>query len=209
MDGKREDGNSKMKKGNANNWFMRHKVWTAIIVVIVIAAVASAASGGSSKTSNSTQDSSQPAASSNNSDKASTKDKLAKIGEPVRDGKFEFTVASIKCGEPSVSDSTGYLTKTAQGQYCLLSLSVKNIGNEAQTLDNSSQYVFNSANQKYSSDDQATIYINPSNGTFLNQINPGNTVNGTVVFDIPKGVNPVIAELHDSAFSGGVKVSLQ
>jgi len=29
------------------------------------------------------------------------------------------------------------------------------------------------------------------------------------VFDLPKDKTPVTAELHDSAFSGGVKVNLQ
>jgi hypothetical protein len=34
-------------------------------------------------------------------------------------------------------------------------------------------------------------------------------VTGDIIFDIPKDQTPVTAELHDSAFSGGVKVSLQ
>jgi hypothetical protein len=92
-----------------------------------------------------------------------------------------------------------------------LNLSIKNIGNEAQTIDSTSQYLYNSAGQKYSSDSTATIYATPgSNGdTWFNNVNPGNTVKGDILFDIPKGVTPVTAELHDSAFSGGVKVSLK
>ena len=35
------------------------------------------------------------------------------------------------------------------------------------------------------------------------------SVSGDIIFDIPKGVTPVTAVLHDSAFSGGVKVNLQ
>ncbi|HKR81984.1 MAG TPA: DUF4352 domain-containing protein [Candidatus Saccharimonadales bacterium] len=192
---------SKSNKEKSGNWFARHKVLTVIGALIVVGIIASAAGGGSKSNTNN---------SSTASKKSSTSAaQVAKIGQTADDGKFEFTVTSIKCGEPSVSDSTGYLTKTAQGQYCLLNLTVKNIGNEAQTLDNTSQYLFNSSNQKYSSDTEATIDINPTNGTFLNQINPGNTVTGTVVFDIPKGATPVTAELHDSALSGGVKVDLK
>ncbi|HVX56764.1 MAG TPA: DUF4352 domain-containing protein, partial [Candidatus Saccharimonadales bacterium] len=193
---------SKDKK--ERSWFGRHKILTVIGMLIVIVIIASVASGGSKSSTSSTAKSSGSTASSSSKKAATT----AKIGQPADDGKFEFTVTSIKCGEPNVSDSTGYLTKTAQGQYCLLNLSVKNIGNEAQTLDSTSQYLYNASGQQYKSDSEATIDINPSNGTFLNSINPGNTVNGIVVFDIPKDQTPVIAELHDSAFSGGVKVNL-
>jgi hypothetical protein len=193
------------KDKSSKNWFSRHKVLTGIGAIIVIAIIASAV-GGSKSNKSTVSNASKSSASTQTAAKAAT---TAKINQPADDGKFEFTVTSIKCGEPSVSDSTGYITKSAQGQYCLLNISVKNIGDEAQTLDSSSQYLYNSAGQKYSSDDEATIDINPTSGTFLNTINPGNTVNGVVVFDIPKDQTPAMAELHDSSLSGGVKVDLQ
>lgn len=43
---------------------------------------------------------------------------------------------------------------------------------------------------------------------FFNQINPGNTVHGKFAFDLPKGTKAVKAQLHDSAFSDGVTVTL-
>ena len=43
----------------------------------------------------------------------------------------------------------------------------------------------------------------------LEQINPGNSVGGKIVFDIPKNAKPETIELHDDRlFSGGVAVSL-
>jgi len=192
---------SKEKKDG--NWFKRHKILTIIGVIIVIAIIASTAGGGK-KNDNTTADSRKSSSGSSKSE-ATT----AKLNEPARDGKFEFTVSAVKCGVASVSDSSGYLSKSAQGQYCELSVTVKNIGNEAQMFDGSNQYLFNSAGQKYNYDSTATIYANPSDSTFLNTINPGNTASGIVVFDVPQGQTPTAAELHDSAFSGGVKVSLQ
>jgi hypothetical protein len=44
--------------------------------------------------------------------------------------------------------------------------------------------------------------------TFLNDINPGNAVDGTFVFDVAKGTKIAQLELHDSPFSGGVKVNV-
>jgi hypothetical protein len=42
----------------------------------------------------------------------------------------------------------------------------------------------------------------------FNNINPGNTVQGQLAFDMPTGVKAVKAELHDSAFFAGVTVNL-
>lgn len=183
-----------------NIWFARHKVLTVILALIIIGAVAGAAGGGNKSTSSNNQSSS--------STKASNKAQMAKIGEAARDGKFEFTISSIECGKASVGTNP-YLTKTAQGQYCLLNMTVKNIGNEAQSLFSSNQFVFNTSGQKYSADDVATTYAAPEGSTWYSNINPGNSVSGAVVFDIPKDQTPTTAELHDSTFSGGVKVKLQ
>jgi hypothetical protein len=195
---------TKLPDTNSKSWFARHKTLTIIGATIVVIIIASAAGGSKKPTTKTDTSASNNTANSKKADTAT-----AKIGEPVSDGKFQFTVNSLKCNEASVSDSTGYLTKTAQGQYCELNITAKNTGNQAQTLDSMSQYLFNASNQKYSSDSAATITVNPSSSTFLNNINPGNSVTGVMVFDLPKGTTPVIAELHDSSLSGGVKVSLQ
>lgn len=188
------------------NWFERHKVLTVIGLIILLGIVVSAGNGDKSPNKSNNGSSSS---SSKTSKTATKKATLAKIGEAANDGKFQFTVNSIKCGETTIGDQ--YLNKTAQGQFCRLNLTVKNIGNEAQGLSSSDQYLYNSAGQKYKADDTATLYAAPSgaSSTWYNDINPGNSVVGDILFDIPKDQTPVTAELHDSAFSGGVKVNLQ
>ncbi|MEV4656816.1 DUF4352 domain-containing protein [Micromonospora sp. NPDC049301] len=132
--------------------------------------------------------------------------KTAKVGQPARDGKFEFTVKSSKCGVAKVGSDL--LGEKAQGQFCLVTLNVKNIGKEAQMFDGSSQKAYAADGTEYSADSGAAIYANKNAETFLNDINPGNQVNGVVVFDIPKNVKLTKLELHDSMFSGGVTVAL-
>jgi hypothetical protein len=61
----------------------------------------------------------------------------AKIGQPARDGKFEFTVQKVDCGKTSVGDQ--FLNKAAQGQFCLITVVVHNIGDEARMFDGSNQ----------------------------------------------------------------------
>lgn len=127
------------------------------------------------------------------------------IGTPVRDGKFEFTVTKVDCGKSRIGSKD--FGTTAQGQFCFVYMKVENIGQEAQTLDGSSQYLYGTGGQKYDADTEAAIYLDDAQ-TFLEQINPGNAVNGIVVFDIPKNAKPAKIELHDSLFSGGVTVEL-
>ncbi|MEV4621201.1 DUF4352 domain-containing protein [Asanoa sp. NPDC049573] len=138
--------------------------------------------------------------------KGDDKPKTAKIGEPARDGKFEFTVKTSKCGVRKVG--TSMLGAEAQGQFCLITVNVKNIGKEAQMFDGSSQKAYAANGTEYSADSEAALYANKNADTFLNDINPGNQVTGVVVFDIPKNVKLSKLELHDSPFSGGVTVAL-
>lgn len=60
--------------------------------------------------------------------------------------------------------------------------------------------------REFSSDTTAAIYLDDK--VFLNEINPGSAVKGTLVFDMPKGTQPASIELHDSPFSDGVTVRL-
>lgn len=183
------------------NWFARHKVLTVILAFVVVGIIGAASGGGGSKTDNNGKTSNT----SNTENKTST---AAKLNETARDGKFEFVVASVECGKTSAGTNE-YLTEQAQGQFCFVNVTVKNIGTEAQTFDSSSQYLYDAANAKYSADGTASLYANRQGSTFLNQINPGNSVSGILVFDLPKDKTPTSAELHDSPFSGGVKVDLQ
>ncbi|MEV6524275.1 DUF4352 domain-containing protein [Longispora sp. NPDC051575] len=130
------------------------------------------------------------------------------IGTPVRDGKFEFVVKKVECGVGEVGGE--YLNKRAQGQFCLVTLSVKNIGNKPQTMSDSNQKGFGANNARYSTDSSASLYANSDgDSVWYTEINPGNEVAGVIVFDIPKDGQLLSLELHDSLFSGGVKVKLQ
>ena len=128
------------------------------------------------------------------------------IGTPVRDGKFEFTVLKVKPGVTKVGNQ--YLGKTAQGQYVLVTLKVENIGDQSQLFAGSSQRLYDTQDRKFDADIEAAIYLGDQGKSWLNEINPGNTVTGVVVFDVPKGVALAKIELHDSMFSGGVDVAL-
>lgn len=169
-------------------------VGAAIILIIVVVAAVSGgggtapATGGSNPTSGGQAN---PAA--------------AGIGTPVRDGKFQFTITKVTY----TNHAGGQFGSTAQGHYAVLHITVKNIGTESQTLDDSGQYVFANG-RKFSASTEADIWLNHgSDNVFLQDINPGNSVHGLIAFDMPKTLKPAKAELHDSIFSNGVTVSLR
>jgi hypothetical protein len=140
-------------------------------------------------------------------DKAAAKAAAApQLGKTVRDGKFAFTVTAVKCGIAQVGTNK-YLTQKAQGQYCRASLRVENIGNEAQTMSASNQYLFDTKGRKFSADATANIYDDSAKLMF-EEINPGNSLKGYVYFDVPQGTKVSKLELHDSMFSDGIGVRL-
>jgi hypothetical protein len=134
---------------------------------------------------------------------------LIVIGSVAAGSGGSHPAAAPSAGAKSVGDTQYGLGETAQGRFTIMTLKVTNIGNQSQTLDDSSQYVYDAAGHKYSASRAADIDLSGANGqssTWLNDINPGNTVVGKIAFDMPAGAKAVKMELHDSMFSGGVIV---
>lgn len=182
------------------SWFARHKVLTAIGAVIVVGVAINLASGGSDSAPESGGSTSVQADAPSNA----PAEAAAGIGAAVRDGKFEFTVQDVERGVASVGDQ--FSSQSPQGEYVLVTMNVANIGDEQQLFDTSSQQLLDAAGRQYSVDTVATITNDPNIG--FTQINPGNSVVATLVFDVPAGTAPAEIELHDSPFSGGTTVAL-
>lgn len=184
------------------SWFARHKILTALLALVLLGIIATATNGGGGSTTTATS----PSGAAKQADAPAPAAEAAKVGQKVRDGQFEFTVMKVQKGVKSIGDQ--YLNQKAQGQYVLVGVTVTNIGDKAQLLADSSQKVRDAKGREFSTDTAAGIYLE-DNKVFLNEINPGNTVKGTLVFDMPKDAAPASIELHDSPFSGGVTVQLR
>jgi hypothetical protein len=85
---------------------------------------------------------------------------------------------------------------------------VTNVGDEARTLDSSSQYLYDAEGRKYET--SSAIFTLPDfDKAFLENVNPGNTVtDAPLLYDVPDGFVPASIELHESLFFGGVTVAL-
>lgn len=173
-------------------------------VMVALIVISSVTNGGGDTGSTGSTDKAAASKSEKKAPKPKPKKTMAGMNQPARDGKFRFVVTQVETGVKRVGDK--YFGEEAQGQFVVVSLTVENIGDEARTLDSSSQVAYDQDGRKFDADGQAGISLDSK--TFLEEINPGNRVDGKLVFDIPKNATLTTLELHDSAFSGGVKVKL-
>lgn len=127
------------------------------------------------------------------------------LGDVVKDGKFAFKVTKVEKGLSQVGE--GFTVSKAQGQYVLIHLTVKNIGDEAQMFTDSAQKLIDTKGRQFDADSGAAALGLDGSNAFLNNINPGNSVKGILLFDVPKNITLKAVELHDSVFSGGVTVA--
>ena len=125
-------------------------------------------------------------------------DLAAPAGSAVRDGKFEFQVLGV---ERSATKPGMFNPEQAKGEFFIVDLRVTNIGDDARSFFASNQHLIINGN-KY--DASSTI----SDEHWMEDINPGLSIEASVAFDIPPGATPEAIECHDSAFSGGALLAL-
>ncbi|WP_309226808.1 MULTISPECIES: DUF4352 domain-containing protein [unclassified Mycolicibacterium] len=177
----------------------KKRKWPWIVggIVVLLIAMSSMAS----------KDKDSPSRAATPSQSQSTKSSAATLNTPVRDGKFEFVVKSVQPGLAEVGDNP-YLARKAQGQFVIVTLSVQNIGDKAQGFSPANQKLFDNQGRSFESDSAAQIALGDSDIPVWDNINPGNTVEVKVIYDMPQGAVPTSIELHDSMFSGGTTVAL-
>jgi hypothetical protein len=129
----------------------------------------------------------------------------AGLGDPVRDGQFEFVVRSVRCRVGSVGQ--GFGRREPLGQFCLVALEVENTGREGRTFGGGHQYLFDRAGKRHDPNLDATAQ--DGGGQLLaTHLNPGQRLAGSLVYDVPVAIELARVELHDAPFSGGVSAQL-
>jgi uncharacterized protein DUF4352 len=132
----------------------------------------------------------------------------ARIGDTVRDGQLEFVVREVKCGLKQIG--TDPRSVHTQGQFCAVTISVRNVGDRPQTIFEMEQKAFGANGSEYSAHSIAGLLANePDNTDWLSEISPGGQVTGRIVYDLPKGIDLALLELNDPVQPGGVKVILR
>jgi Domain of unknown function (DUF4352) len=124
---------------------------------------------------------------------------VAGPGDPVQVGFFTLTVTAVEDGRQSLGGPPAI--SVPRGQFVLVSVTVHNDVLAPARFAVEYQYLFDGDRRKY----EGAI---DRGGLFQADINPGDTVEGVLVFDIPSDTEPLSIELHDSPSSDGVTVLL-
>ncbi|NQW72416.1 MAG: DUF4352 domain-containing protein [Actinobacteria bacterium] len=181
----------------------------AVAALAIFATMGEASSSGDAASEPATDASAAPGQEEAATEEEAPADEVAAelgVGDEARDGKFAFTVSKIKCGVKEVGGE--FLNEKAQGQFCLVTMNVKNIGDESQLFDASSQKGRTDTGATVDADSTASLYANQEGGSFLEEINPGNSLEDIiVVYDIAKDQKLTALELHDSMFSDGILIA--
>lgn len=184
----------------------RYNIPLATVVLIAVVAVASAG-GGDAELAGDTdggEEVEEPADEADDGDGGQEEAERAAVGEPAEDGQFTFTVQKIDCGQQTIGEEP--MTEEAQGQWCILTATVENTGDEARGLSASNQYLYDVNDRQF----EASLPMAVADETpIFEDINPGNSVEGRFYFDVGDDFEASHVELHDSALSGGVIVDLE
>lgn len=123
------------------------------------------------------------------------KPKAFKIGDVVNVGDMQYTITEVVTAD-QVGPSA--FPTTASQKYLVVSVTLKNNGNEAVTVD-SSFFKLKRGEKTYEADTMGSMSANQSNdgnidnSFFLQQVNPDSEISGKVVFDVA----PEVAEAAD------------
>ena len=90
----------------------------------------------------------------------------------------------------------------ADGVYVILGVEVTNTGNSAQYLTDSLIKLVDDQNREYSASTAAAMYLQPQGSALLfEQVNPGITKVGQIVYDVPPGLKVANVKITSSLFT--------
>ena len=115
-------------------------------------------------------------------------------------------MTGVRCGTTELG--TWPTRKQAKGQFCLVDLRVTNEGKHAGLVFVGSQRLEDATGTGYGPDECAWIYYEGSRA-FTSTVDKGATVDGTLVYDVPAGVQPARLIVHDTPLSGGATIALR
>ena len=184
-------------QADQRNWFAKHKVLTVILVLILIGMASSSGNkGGSSNSSNS------------GSTKNESNNVVAKIGDAVTANDLSFTVTDISKAK---SLGNSYSKKESQGTFNVITLNIKNTGKETATIDSSMMKITDSQGRKFDRSIEGQTAKGLSQGKvdlFLQQVQPGLSVTGEIVFDLPDDATDLKLLVKGSMFGTEKQISL-
>ncbi len=135
----------------------------------------------------------------------------ANIGEPLRVGQVTWTVTSARQATQIEEKGFGRFGDTKQGNFVIVDFSFENNSKEAITLDPVSLTLIDDKGRKSKPDEDVFGYVPSSKEIIYEQVNPGVTREGEVIFTVAPGASGFRLQVGDAVMftdkSGTVNLS--
>jgi len=166
------------------SWYKR---WWAIVLYVFIGLIILGVIFGGNDTSNSgTQTPSDSSGIKATQGEAQT----YALGDSIKAGDFTWKITKVTTASQVGEELYGTLIgEKADGVFIILDVEVTNTGNSAKYLMDSFVKLVDDQNREFSPSTSAAFYLKPQGSALMfEQINPGITKKGKIVYDVPQGL---------------------
>lgn len=118
----------------------------------------------------------------------------ADMGEPLNVGDVTWTVTNAT----QATELASPMGETKQGNFVIADFDFTNNGDEAVTLDSASLALLDGEGRSSDVDTDNPMYVDPERDVFLQQVNPGVTRQGQVIFSVAPDASDFTLELGDT-----------
>jgi cytoskeletal protein RodZ len=131
----------------------------------------------------------------------------ASVTPGLRDGSLEFNVRATLCGQDTVGNGTFY--RSAVGDYCIVTVTVRNVSDQPVTLGAIAQQATTTDGQQSAVDWTASVAATSGSPAVNQPIPPQGQLETIMAFDVPEDGILKSLTLHGAADSPGVTVTLR
>lgn len=188
--------------GTQKSWYTR---WWAIILFIFIGLIILGGLLGDDSSNIETQ---TTITNTDNSGASQVREqtKTYSLGDTIQAGDFKWKITKVSTtGEIGQSLAGSFFGEKADGIFVILDVEVENTGNSAEYLTDSYIKLVDAQERVFSPNSLAAIYLKPEGSALVfEQVNPGLTKKGRIVYDVPENVKSFNVKITSSFFSSNV-----
>ncbi|MEV8509421.1 DUF4352 domain-containing protein [Actinoplanes sp. NPDC051475] len=141
----------------------------------------------------------------------SDKAEEVQVGATARVKSFEATVRGVDCTKQTITQpddpATSYddtNSEKAEGKFCVVSFSVKNVGEKTDTYPTTSIEATNATERVLNRSIIAEEYANKGKRELDQPIDPGKTVDQLLVYDVPADTTLAYLQISDDLFADSI-----
>jgi len=192
---------------NKKSWYKR---WWAITLFIFLGLIILGAIFGGNSSNTETQTTSSGGTKIQQPSQPEVR--TYQMGEIIEAGDFSWKITKVTTAQQIGEDIFGsFFGEKADGIFVIIDVEVENTGKQAKYLSDSYVKLIDEQSREFSSNSVAAIYLKPEGSALIfEQINPGITKKGKIVYDVPEGISVANVKISSNILSSKVyNVELQ